>query len=81
MFRCDEVARSASRLLDGELGFWTRLKIRVHLVMCRGCRTFVEQMRVTRDISAHAGRTQDEEPGGEILAILAKRRLRSGEES
>ena len=78
MFRCSEVADRASRLIDGELGFWPRLNIKLHLAMCRGCRAFVEQMRITRDLTVLAGAAQDPVPGEDIKAALAERQARSG---
>lgn len=81
MFRCDEVANRASLIVDGELGFWPRLEIRLHLVMCRGCRAFVDHMRQTRDLTSMAGSMQDPPPGDEVMAALAQRRLRSGAKS
>lgn len=78
MFRCDEVADRASRLIDGELGFWPRLEIRLHLAMCRGCRNFIEQMRLTRDLTARVGSLQESAPSEDIQAALTRRRLRSG---
>lgn len=78
MFRCSEVADRASRLIDGELGFWPRLNIKLHLAMCRGCRAFVEQMRITRDLTALAGATEDPVPGEDIKVALAERQTRSG---
>ena len=34
---CDDVARSLSDDLDGEVSFWKRLGIRLHLLMCPPC--------------------------------------------
>lgn len=81
MFRCDEVANRASLMVDGELGFWPRLEIRLHLAMCWGCRAFVDQMRRTRDLTAMAGSMQDPPPSDEVMAALAQRRLRTGAKS
>ncbi|EKF61015.1 putative transmembrane anti-sigma factor [Agrobacterium albertimagni AOL15] len=81
MFRCSEVAERASLLIDGELGLWPRLNIRLHLAMCRGCRAFVEQMRITRDLAVLAGAAEDPLPSAEIQAALAKRRIQSGRPS
>jgi predicted anti-sigma-YlaC factor YlaD len=75
MFRCSEVVERASLLIDGELGFWPRLNIRLHLAICRGCRAFVEQMRITHELTAMAGATLDPEPSEEITAALARRRM------
>jgi predicted anti-sigma-YlaC factor YlaD len=80
MFRCSEVAERASLLIDGELGLWPRLNIRLHLAMCRGCRAFVEQLRITRDLAVLAGAAEDP-PSAEIQAALARRRIQSGRPS
>ncbi|MBZ0262589.1 MAG: zf-HC2 domain-containing protein [Hyphomicrobiales bacterium] len=47
MLTCKEVAERSSALIDGELGLWTKLQMRMHLAMCNGCRRFVSQMRLT----------------------------------
>jgi predicted anti-sigma-YlaC factor YlaD len=78
MFRCSEVAQRASLLIDNELGLWPRLNIKLHLAMCRGCRAFVEQMRITSDLTAQAGASGDfVAPGEEIRAALARRHRQS----
>ncbi|MFU8883621.1 MAG: zf-HC2 domain-containing protein [Rhodobacterales bacterium] len=51
MYSCKEVAMRADALLDAELGLMERVQMRFHLAMCKGCAAFVEQLRVTRDIS------------------------------
>lgn len=76
MFRCSEVAERASRLIDGELGPWQRLNMRLHLAMCRGCRAFIEQMRITRDLTRMAGEPDDLPIRPEIEAALALRQSR-----
>ncbi|MGQ2969019.1 MAG: zf-HC2 domain-containing protein [Allorhizobium sp.] len=81
MFRCSEVAERASLLIDGDLGFWPRLNIKLHLAMCRGCRAFVEQMRITHDLTAMAGAMHDPVPSEEIKAALARRQVGSGKKT
>lgn len=75
MYRCSEVAERASLLIDGELGFLPRLNIRLHLAVCRGCRAFIEQMRITRELTAMADTADDTSPGEEIKAALAQRQM------
>ncbi|MBD8652856.1 MULTISPECIES: zf-HC2 domain-containing protein [unclassified Rhizobium] len=81
MFRCNEVVERASLLIDGDLGFWPRLNIRLHLAICRGCRAFVEQMRITHELTAMAGATFDSEPSEEIAAALARRQMGPGKKA
>ena len=53
---CKDVTRLVSEGLDRELGFGERVSLRVHFLMCRGCRTFEYQMarlrQAVRDLSA-----------------------------
>lgn len=45
MLRCKEVTRlvAGEGLADG--GIWVRLKVRLHLIMCRHCARYVAQIR------------------------------------
>lgn len=48
MLNCREVTSQADALLEGELSWYPRLQVRLHLAMCRHCRRFVSQMRLLR---------------------------------
>ena len=48
MLSCRDLAHQADALLDGELSNWKKLQVRLHLSMCGGCSTFMDQMRTTR---------------------------------
>ena len=75
MLSCKEVAERASALIDGELGVFDRLQMRLHLAMCKGCNAFVWQMRTTRDLTASAAVVDDDcsdEVDGRITAILSQ---------
>jgi anti-sigma factor RsiW len=54
MLNCKEVSERASALIDGELGMFDQLQMRLHLAMCKGCDAFVRQMRTTRDLTNSA---------------------------
>lgn len=44
MLRCDEVTRlCASEAIDAA-PLWTRISVRVHLMMCRSCRRYVREL-------------------------------------
>ncbi|MFN3846110.1 MAG: zf-HC2 domain-containing protein [Paracoccaceae bacterium] len=71
---CKEVAEHASALIDGDLGLFDRLQIRLHLAMCKGCAAFIRQMRTTRDLTQLA-LPPDEPPDTDdarISAILSQ---------
>lgn len=44
MLTCKEVTEMASAHLDRELSRFDRLRVQVHLAMCRHCRTYVNQL-------------------------------------
>lgn len=74
MLSCKQVAERASALIDGELGLMDRLQLRLHLAMCRGCRAFIGQMKVTDNL-AKAAVVAPELPideDSEIAAILMR---------
>jgi predicted anti-sigma-YlaC factor YlaD len=47
MLKCVEVVAVTSDYLDGQLRFSDGLSVRTHLAICRNCRRFVRQMRLT----------------------------------
>lgn len=75
MLSCKEVAERASALIDGELGVFDLLQMRLHLAMCKGCDAFIRQMRTTRDLTTSAAVIDDQqsaEMDSRISAILAQ---------
>lgn len=74
MLSCKEVANRASSLIDGELSTWEMFKMRLHLLMCRGCGRFINQMRITRDMtqSTLSSEVSDETDDGRIHAIFSQ---------
>lgn len=62
MLMCRELAVIASDYLDGELGTADRLAVKVHLMMCRDCRSFIGNLRNSAAlIQAHSSQTADPE--------------------
>lgn len=83
MLSCKDVADRASALIDGELSTWDAVQIRLHLAMCKGCGRFIEQMRLTDQLTAEVADTgelyQHEAQDGrfsEILSTLRKEQQR-----
>lgn len=60
MLKCHDVTTMASDWLDGELTTTQRLKVRLHLMMCRHCRNLVDGLAATQQILA--GRLESEAP-------------------
>ena len=77
MLNCKQVANRASSLIDGELSTWKTFEMRLHLLMCKGCGRFINQMRITRDmtlatLSSEASGASDETDDGRINTIFSQ---------
>lgn len=79
MLSCKDVADRASALIDGELSAWDAFQIRLHLVMCKGCGRFIEQMRATGRLTTQVAEQGDplqhqaeDSRLAEILSMLRK---------
>jgi hypothetical protein len=51
MDNCKDISRLVSDRMDRPLSWGKRLRIRVHLMMCRGCSNFARQMGTIRSAS------------------------------
>jgi len=60
MSSCKEVTRLISEGLDRDLGFGERVTLRVHFVVCKGCRNFEDQMARLREAVRDLARAEDE---------------------
>ena len=57
---CKEVSRLVSEGLDRDLAFGERVALRVHFLMCKGCRNFEAQMMLLRRAMRDLSRSEDE---------------------
>jgi hypothetical protein len=48
MLSCKEVSHLVSEGLDRRLGWWERVRLRLHLAICDGCANFKKQMDFLR---------------------------------
>lgn len=58
MMSCREVSELVSRSLDEDLPLLTRVKVRLHLMMCRMCAAFARRVRILR-AQLHAASADD----------------------
>lgn len=66
MLSCHEATRLMSEAQDRALTMGERLSLRTHLLICRGCRNFEDNLRSLRVIArvfARGSRTNAEGPG------------------
>lgn len=45
---CKDISRLVSESMDRRLPFITRVKLRLHLMICEGCERYAEQLRAIR---------------------------------
>jgi predicted anti-sigma-YlaC factor YlaD len=48
MLNCKEASALMSQALDRRLSLWERANLRLHLLVCEGCRRFERQMALLR---------------------------------
>ena len=62
MLMCRELAEIASDYIDGELNGRQNLSVKMHLMMCKDCRTFIGNLRASSNLlSAYSSGKADEE--------------------
>lgn len=70
MLMCRDLAEIASDYIDGELPVLQKMSVRMHLMMCRHCRTFIGNLRASTDLlQAHSSG----QPDGEFIRRIDER--------
>ena len=64
MMNCREAARLMSDELDRELGASRRFALRLHLLLCRGCRHYRQQMAFLRRACRQETTVDEAPPAG-----------------
>ena len=54
MFNCKDVSQKVSESLDRKLPLYERMMIRIHMMMCRYCARFQQQLFLVRQIARYA---------------------------
>ena len=52
MLNCQEVTSLCSEEMDRALEIGEQMSVGLHVMMCRGCRNFRQQMKTLRNLSA-----------------------------
>lgn len=75
---CREVTERTNDFIDGELSFIAALEVRFHLLACKYCRSFVNQMRtVVNLVHEREDIPPSAENEEELLAALRKQTSRT----
>lgn len=81
MLRCDEVTRLCASGTLSDAGLGQRLRVRMHLLMCRHCRRYVDQLRAISQAASQlrAGDISDVDESDDLVRqALAARRTPDG---
>ena len=65
--RCHEIVELVTAYLEGSLDDASRTRFEMHVMVCRGCELYLDQMRTTAEL---AGEVRVDEPEGEQLDAL-----------
>ena len=61
MINCQQATRLMSDAQEGKLPLKDRAELKLHLMMCTGCRNFGKQMGVLREIAQAYAKVKDSE--------------------
>jgi len=50
MLKCKEISEKASDIVDGKITGFDKVKVQMHLLMCKHCRSFISKIKLTRDV-------------------------------
>jgi len=76
MFHCKDVSRKVSEAMDRQLPFHHRMFIRVHLMMCKNCTRFRQQLLLLRKASRIDELTGNALDPGLSLSMEARVRMK-----
>lgn len=54
MLNCKKASELNSRAMDEKLSFRENLALKIHLMLCRSCKNFTQQLAFLREASRHA---------------------------
>ncbi|WP_305965448.1 zf-HC2 domain-containing protein [Marinobacter salsuginis] len=62
MLMCRDLAVIASDYIDGQLPAFQKMSVKMHLLMCRDCRTFIGNLRASTElmVASSAGKTDED---------------------
>jgi hypothetical protein len=70
MLNCEKASQLASRAMDEKLSFRLNMALKLHLLLCRSCSNFTQQLNFLREAVRHSGKRIEFK-----LADEAKRRI------
>ena len=81
MLKCRDLARIASDYIDGELGPMDSVSVKMHLLMCGHCRTYIGNLRASINLmKAHSSQQVNEQLVKKIDERVAESLADSGQQ-
>ena len=71
MLTCKDVSDAASDYLEGPTTFVQRFSFRLHLTMCKHCRRYITQLRLSIDVAQKI--SQPSKPTDEEIEALVEK--------
>jgi len=68
---CKDVSDTASNYLEGPTVFVQRFRFRLHLILCKHCRRYLTQLRLSIDVAQKISRPS--EPTDEEIEALVEK--------
>ncbi|MGE0327782.1 MAG: zf-HC2 domain-containing protein [Polyangiaceae bacterium] len=76
MLSCKQMSELGTEFLDRRLSFGMKLQFRMHLTMCRHCRTYLRQLALTAQaLSRLEVANTSSELADELITALSRERL------
>lgn len=70
MLNCREVLERADVYLANELSDWQRFQFKLHLLLCRNCRRYLKNLRLTQQVSQQLPLTEPMLLDSELDALM-----------
>ena len=78
MLSCRDASRLASQALDQPLNFSERIGLRLHLLICLGCKAFARQLQQIRKTCRRVEHSEEINAETGALTAAAKARILQG---
>jgi len=72
---CHDTSPLISEMMDRKVSFIKRLKIKIHLSLCKVCLYYKEQLELIRDLSKNLGREDFPVNSDETLSQESKQKI------
>jgi hypothetical protein len=76
MFCCKDVSKKISESMDRNLPFHHRMFIRIHLMMCKYCARFKQQLLMLRKLSRLETTSDEDKTPPIVLSMEARKRIK-----